>query len=184
MATKQTCPECGSDLIVTDARVMLNTMEFRQFCYDGSYDCCIDCGAEDIRSLVEVEVPDEPEKPSIAKLLSTAIDYLIEVHAEENGELVSAHDDDAPVQGLWPEGCTYCRLIVDGLEALGDVQRLNFLRGLYPCEACGGTGYLHSNDSNGNPEVQRCDACLVFSDDEQAQKAEQMAMLVRTTGAR
>jgi hypothetical protein len=171
MATKHTCPKCGSDRIVTDARVALNTMEFHTFCYDGSYDCCLGCGAEDIQNLVEVEIPDEPAKPSVNRLLSTAIDYLVEVHAEENGELVSAHDDDAPRQGLWPEGCSYCRLIVDGLEALGDVQRLNFLRGLYPCEACGGSGHLDSTDSNGEPEVQRCDECMTFASDDEARAA-------------
>lgn len=134
MAYKQTCPECGSDRIVTDARVMLNTMEFKQFCYDGSYDCCLDCGAEDIQDLVEVEFPDEPEKPSIARILSNTIDYLVEIHAEEDGELSSSHGDDAPRPGLWPDGCSYCRAIVDGLESLGDTQRLAYLRGLYPTE--------------------------------------------------
>lgn len=173
MAYKHTCPECGSDRIVTDARVMLNTQAFLRFCHEDTNDCCLNCGAEDIAELVETQVPDDEFSPSITELLSTMTDYLVEAHAEDAGELASAHGGDAPRQGLWPEGCSYCREIVRSLEALGDARRLAFLRGLYPvCEACDGKGYVHSTDSDGEPEVQRCDECRMFANDDQARMAE------------
>ena len=38
------------------------------------------------------------------------------------------------------------------------------------CEDCKGLGYVESNDSKGSDEIQRCDSCMVYESDKEAQK--------------
>jgi len=105
----QTCPNCGSSDIITDGRVTLNTMEFVSFVYDVTYDTCRSCGAEAIDT-VEVETPDD-NGPSMINTLKTMSAYLLEIHEEDNGMFVSAHDGEAKEQGPYVEGCSYCKVI-------------------------------------------------------------------------
>ena len=37
------------------------------------------------------------------------------------------------------------------------------------CEICNDKYFIHSNDEDGNDEIQRCDDCGYFSSDEEAQ---------------
>jgi hypothetical protein len=36
------------------------------------------------------------------------------------------------------------------------------------CDVCYGQGYVHSNDEEGNDEIQRCDECEKFESDQDA----------------
>jgi hypothetical protein len=40
---------------------------------------------------------------------------------------------------------------------------------LEDCDVCYGQGYVHSNDQEGNDEIQRCDNCEEFDNDLEAQ---------------
>ena len=38
------------------------------------------------------------------------------------------------------------------------------------CEACNDNHFLLSNDEDGNPDLQRCDECKHFENDDEAKK--------------
>jgi len=38
------------------------------------------------------------------------------------------------------------------------------------CEACNDNHFLLSNDENNNPDLQRCDECKYFENDDEAKK--------------
>ena len=38
------------------------------------------------------------------------------------------------------------------------------------CDACYGQGYVHSNDEEGNDEIQKCDECEEFESDQDARE--------------
>ena len=38
------------------------------------------------------------------------------------------------------------------------------------CDACYGQGYVHSNDEEGNDEIQKCDECEKFESDQDARE--------------
>ena len=111
MATKHVCPQCGSDRVACDAVTMINGQVFRQWEQDEDA-FCIDCMAT-FDWPDEVEVPDEDEGPSMINTLKNMAAYLLEIHEEDNGMFVSAHDGDAEEQGPNVEGCSYCKAIYD-----------------------------------------------------------------------
>ncbi len=57
-------------------------------------------------------------------------------------------------QNIYNEACEYA----DKIEELED------------CEACYGQGYVHSNDEEGNDEIQKCDECEEFESDQDARE--------------
>jgi hypothetical protein len=41
---------------------------------------------------------------------------------------------------------------------------------LEECDVCYGQGYVHSNDEEGNDEIQKCDECEKFESDQDAKE--------------